>query len=276
MCYRVIACILLAAFVANALTESEMEVPESTEISPEIFAQETANAGFWRRRRRSGKHSKGGKAFLHKFIKRAAHKFHTGFVKKNEVEKASSCSNKGGATHHYLMKTTTANKQGGETKGKSEKDVSYTEVVMGFKVRDVASGCMVKRVLDGRRYKQLTYRNGIFKEDSKKYHMMAHWLRYIDMVSYAGETKTVNKKQKVISKKAIPVNLDAQVLKKLQCQFGFLQSKDGHILSIFHGKKSPQGLCQDQDTDGRGFRVLLFPEWPETIPCTWPLQWHAH
>jgi hypothetical protein len=87
MCYRVIACILLAAFVANALTESEMEVPESTEMSSEIFAQETANAGLWRRRRGSGKRSKGGKSFLHKFIKSAAHKFHTGFVKKNEVEK---------------------------------------------------------------------------------------------------------------------------------------------------------------------------------------------
>merc|ERR1712159_66834 len=258
MCYRVIACILLAAFVANALTESEMEVPESTEMSSEIFAQETANAGLWRRRRGSGKRSKGGKAFLHKFIKRAAHKFHTGFVKKNEVEKTSSCKTTGGATHHYLMKTTTSQKQGSKTKGKREQGMTITEVVMGFHVKDVASGCMVKQVLDKRRYKQLTYRNGVFKEESKKYHMMAHWLRYINLVSYAGETKTVNQKQKVIARKVTPPKDAAGMLQKLNCQLGFLQSKDGHILSIFHSKKASKDCVKIKTQMAEAFESYYF------------------
>merc|ERR1712159_791 len=258
MCYRVIACILLAAFVANALTESEMEVPESTEMSSEIFAQETANAGLWRRRRGSGKRSKGGKAFLHKFIKRAAHKFHTGFVKKNEVEKTSSCKNTGGTVAHYLMKTTTSNKQGTKKKGAIKKDDTVTEVVMGFHVKDVASGCMVKQVLDKRRYKQLTYRNGVFKEESKKYHMMAHWLRYINLVSYAGETKQVNKKSKTTSRSVTPAKSAAAMLQKLNCKLGFLQSKDGLILSIFHSKNASKDCVKIKTQMAEAFESYYF------------------
>merc|ERR1711939_963088 len=88
--------------------------------------------------------------------------------------------------------------------------------------------------------------------------MMAHWVRYINLVSYAGETKTVNKKQKVISRKVVSPKEAAGVLQKVSCKLGFLQSKDGHILSIFHSKTASKDCVKIKTQMAEAFESYYF------------------
>merc|ERR1719183_1703293 len=87
---------------------------------------------------------------------------------------------------------------------------------------------------------------------------MAHWLRYITLVSYAGVTKTINKKQKVLSKTVTPPKAAAAVLKRLNCKLGFLQSKDGHILSIFHSKNASKDCVKIKTQMAEAFESYYF------------------
>merc|ERR1712178_526775 len=95
------------------------------------------------------------------------------------------------------------------------------------------------------RFKDITSRRGNFKPLSMRFKVHPHWLREIKVTAYVGGTRTTDFKGRKIKEWKIPQKeAVATVAKGLNCKFGFLQSKDGHVLKIFHAKNSGKGCVK--------------------------------
>merc|ERR1719253_1809300 len=60
------------------------------------------------------------------------------------------------------------------------------------------------------------------------------------------------------SRKMIPKKMAMYNMVRLKCKLGFLQSKDGHVLSIFHGKKAKPGCKKIKTQMAESFESYYF------------------
>jgi hypothetical protein len=170
----------------------------------------------------------------------------------------SNCGKGHGKVRHYSMNSESSAKNGvnNPKTGKKEMRISTTKTKIFFKVTDVASGCIAQQLRH--RFKDVVHKGGLFSAISRKFRTTAHWLRMVEVTKYAGHTKTTNKQGKVTKRQAIPKEACDDMVKKLSCKMGFLQSKDGHVLSVFHAKNSKAGCKKIKTQIAEAFESFYF------------------
>lgn len=172
--------------------------------------------------------------------------------------KHKSCKGGPNAKHHYVMTTTNRQRKGTKKKnGKVRQNIQVMRSTVGFTVTDIAQGCIAARLK--KNYKIFRYRPGMFPQRSRNYHMMAHWLREIKVTSYAGGTATTSHGKEIPkTRRMSSVKDSAGVVGTLNCKMGFLQSKDGHVLAVYHNKKASASCKRIKTTIAEAFESYYF------------------